>query len=147
MGRTQEGLPTIWTVSDELWAEVERVLQELDPSARTGRRRVDARQQLEGIIFRLRTGCQWNRLPKEFGDDSTLHRTFQRWVQRGVFLRLWAVLVAHCEELGGVDWAWQAADGAMGKARMGGTRWVPTPRTAGSGGSSAASWSRRTAVR
>ena len=26
-----------------------------------------------------------------------------------------------CEELGGVDWEWQAADGAMGKARLGGT--------------------------
>ena len=25
-----------------------------------------------------------------------------------------------CEELGGVDWEWQAADGAMGKARLGG---------------------------
>ena len=26
-----------------------------------------------------------------------------------------------CEELDGVDWEWQAADGAMGKARFGGT--------------------------
>ena len=26
---------------------------------------------LEGIIFRLRSGCQWNHLPRELGDDST----------------------------------------------------------------------------
>ena len=26
-----------------------------------------------------------------------------------------------CEELDGVDWEWQSADGAMGKARFGGT--------------------------
>ena len=54
---------------------------------------------LDGIIFRLRSGCQWNRLPKEFGDDSTVHRTFQRWVERGVFVglqQLW-----NCDDLAG----------------------------------------------
>ena len=71
--------------------------------------------------FRLRSGCQWNRLPKELGDDSTIHRTFQRWVELGVLRRIWGALVEQCEELGGVDWEWQAADGAMGKARLGGT--------------------------
>ena len=39
---------------------------------------------LDGIIFRMRSGCQWNRLPRELGDDSTIHRTFQRWVELGV---------------------------------------------------------------
>ncbi len=80
----------------------------------------DPRQMLNGIIFRLRSGCQWNRLPKELGDDSTIHRTFQRWVELGVLRRIWGALVEQCEELGGVDWEWQAADGAMGKARLGG---------------------------
>ena len=86
-----------------------------------GRKRSDPRQMLNGIIFRLRSGCQWNRLPKELGDDSTIHRTFQRWVGTGVLHRMWGALVEGCEELDGVDWEWQAADGAMGKARFGGT--------------------------
>jgi putative transposase len=34
--------------------------------------------------------------------------------------RLWAVLVDACDEMGGVNWQWQAADAAMGKAQMGG---------------------------
>ena len=50
------------------------------------------------------------------GDDSTIHRTFQRWVELGVLERIWAVLVEGCDELGGVNWEWQAADCAMGKA-------------------------------
>jgi putative transposase len=70
----------------------------------------------------LRSGCQWNRLPREFPDDSSVHRTFQRWVRTGVFERIWAALVEHCAELGGVDWTWQAADSALGKARSGGLR-------------------------
>ena len=71
---------------------------------------------MDGIIFRMRSSCHWNRLPWELGDDSTIHRTFQRWVELGVLERIWAVLVEGCDELGGVNWEWQAADCAMGKA-------------------------------
>jgi putative transposase len=113
-------LATIWQVSDELWAVVAPILAELDPPKPTGRPRVDARATLDAIIFRLRSGCQWNQLPERFPDDSSVHRTFQRWVRLGVFERLWGALVTACAELGGVDWEWQAADGAMGKARLGG---------------------------
>jgi len=35
-------------------------------------------------------------------------------VKLGVFDRVWALLVEPSEELGGCDWEWQAADGAMG---------------------------------
>jgi putative transposase len=81
---------------------------------------VDLRRVLNGIVFRLRTGCQWNQLPRQFGDDSTVHRPFQRWCPQGLFARLRAVLVQECTALNGVDWPWQAADTMMGKARMGG---------------------------
>ncbi len=121
-------LPTIWCVPDELWAKVKSILNRYDPPKRRGRKRIDPRGALNAIIFRLRTGCQWNRLPEEFPDDSSVHRTFQRWVEMGVLDRIWAALVEECEELGGVEWEWQAADGAMGKARLGGILWARTLR-------------------
>lgn len=122
-GQPKRGaLPPIWRVPDELWAEIEPILVELDPPNRVGPKRVPARPILDAVIYRGRTGCQWNRLPSEFPDDSTVHRAFQRWRQAGVFTRLWAVLVERCEDLGGVDWQWQAADGSLGKARKGGLR-------------------------
>jgi hypothetical protein len=31
--------------------------------------------------------------------------------------RIWEELVLECDELGAVDWQWQAADGRLGKAR------------------------------
>lgn len=119
-------LPTIWRAPDDLWAKVERILEQYDPPKPVGRKRIDQRRALNGIIYRMRSGVQWNELPREFGDDSSVHRTFQRWVRLGVFDHIWAVLVNECEELGGVNWEWQAADTAMGKARLGGTRWAPT---------------------
>jgi putative transposase len=130
--KEREPLPTIWHASDELWAEVEKVLAELDPPAAYGPDRVDQRAAFDGVIFRMRSGCQWNRLPEQYGDDSSVHRTFQRWVERGVLHRLWAVLVKDCEELGGVDWEWQSADCALGKARFGGIRSGRTRPTAAS---------------
>lgn len=127
-------LPTIWRVPDELWAEVVLILDQLDPPKPTGRKRIDPRAALDAIIFRLRSGCQWNQLPKEFPDDSSVHRTFQRWERLGLLDRIWATLVRECEKLGAVDWQWQAADAALGKARLGGTRLAPTRPTAPSRG-------------
>lgn len=126
--RQVKPLPTIWEVSDELWNIIRPILDELDPPSWTGRDRIDQRAALNGIIYQMRSGCQWNHLPKPFGDDSSVHRTFQRWVQKGVLPRIWVTLVESCEELGGVEWRWQSVDGAMGKARFGGTRSVPTPQ-------------------
>jgi putative transposase len=123
-----EELPTIWRVPDKLWARIEPILNRRDPPKPTGRKRIDQRAALDAIIYRMRTGCQWNHLPKEFPDDSSVHRTFQRWVSRGVLERIWATLVEDCKELGGVTWEWQATDTAMGKARSGGTLWAPIPR-------------------
>jgi transposase len=140
MGRPRKVRPdwtamaTIWAVSDELWTHIQAILAEVDPPKKTGRPRVDARRTLDAIIFRMRSGCQWNQLPERFPDDSSVHRTFQRWVRAGVFERIWAVLIGCCEELGGVDWEWQAADTMMGKARLGGTRSAPPPPTAANAG-------------
>ena len=108
-------LPTIWRVPDDLWHKIETVLLQLDPPAPTGRRRIDQRAALDGMIYRMRTGCQWNQLPKEFPDDSSVHRTMQRWIERQVFPSIWADLLEACDELGGVDFEWQSADGALGK--------------------------------
>jgi putative transposase len=112
-------LATIWQVSDDLWVVVAPILAELDPPKPKGRPHVDARATLNAIIFWLRSNCQWNQLPERFPDDSSVDPAFQRWVRLGVFARISSALVAACAELGEVDWEWQAADGAMGKARLG----------------------------
>jgi transposase len=120
--REPEALPTIWRVPDAVWAKVEVLIDKYDPPKRTGRRRTDPRKALDGILYRGRTGCQWNALPAEFGDDSSVHRAMQRWVRCRLFENLWALLLSECEELGGVDWQWQSADCVLGKARHGGIR-------------------------
>ena len=125
-----EPLDTIWRVPDGVWERVAVLIGKYDPPKATGRKRSDERAALDGVIYRMRTGCQWGALPREFGDDSSVHRAMQRWVACGLFEHLWALLLLECDELGGVDWRWQSADGAMGKARHGGTPSGRTRRTA-----------------
>jgi transposase len=135
-----EKLPTVWTVPDDLWDEFAGpLLKEHDPEPRTGRPRTDPRKALDGVIHVMRTGSQWNRLPREFGSDSAVHRAYQRWVRLGVFERLWAALVEYARPLGLVRSDWQSADTAMGKARLGGARSArarPTGRSRGRSGRS-----------
>jgi putative transposase len=127
MKKKKKPLPTIWEVPDELWKRMAPLILEMDPPKETGRPRANPRNVVDAIIFRIRTGCQWNHIPRVYGDDSTIHRTFQHWVEIGLFPYLWALLVEECEELGLVDWEWQAADSAMGKARLGGEEIGPNP--------------------
>jgi putative transposase len=121
-------LPTLWRVPDDLWQEfILPLLQKYDPEPRMGRPRIDQRRALDGIIFVMRTGSQWNVLPREFGSDSSVHRTYQRWVQLGLFKRLWAGLAQYGRKLGMADFDWQSSDTSMGKARFRGIARAPVP--------------------
>jgi transposase len=113
-------LGTIWEIPDELWRRLEPILKEFWPKKLTGRRVANWRKKLNAILFRMRSGCQWDQLPERYGPKSTVHDWFQRWVAGGIFEKIWAVLVQECDELGGVKWQWQSADAMLGKARSGG---------------------------
>jgi len=132
--RRRTPLGTIWEVPEALWRRIEPILREFGPRKATGRRVADWRAALDGIIFRLRSGCQWEKLPRRFGPKSTVHDWFQRWNRGGVMARVLAVLIAECDELQGVEWRWQAADAALGKARLGGDAVGPNPTDRGKDG-------------
>src|SRR3954468_12121118 len=91
-------LGTIWEVPDELWRRIEPILVEFRPKTPTGRRPANWRTMLNGLLFRLPRGCQWGPLPERYGPRSTVHDRFQRWVEGGIFEKVWAVLVAECDE-------------------------------------------------
>ena len=63
------------------------------PRYTVGRPIISFRKVLDGILYVLRTGCQWKMLPKEFGSGSTCHRRFQQWVQLDIFKKIWIRLL------------------------------------------------------
>src|SRR4051794_29606346 len=113
-------LGTIWEIPDGLWRRIEPILKEFWPKKTTGRHVANWRKMLNAIIFRMRSGCQWGQLPERFGPKSTVFDWFQRWVEGGVFEKIWAVLVEECDELGGVQWRGGAGGRGLGEGRGGG---------------------------
>ena len=79
---------------------------------------MDARKALEGILYVLRTGCQWKALPREYGSGSAVHRHFQEWGEAGFFEKIWALGLEKYDELEGIGWEWQSVDGCMVKAPL-----------------------------
>lgn len=117
-----------WEVSEELWSKVGPLIPERKRNPTRyytrlpggGRKSGDKRKVFEAIFYVLRTGIKWLALPKEkFGySGSTIHEYFRDWLEDGFFLRLWQVGLAEYDEMEGIAWEWQSADGSMFKAPL-----------------------------
>ena len=105
---------------DELWDEIKLILPPEKPTNTIGRPVVSYRKVLDGILYVLRTGCQWKMLPREYGSGSTCHRRFQQWSRSKVFERLWTRLLKVYDGIVGISWEWQSLDSVSVKAPLGG---------------------------
>jgi putative transposase len=57
--------------------------------AKTGpERKVDLREVLNAIGYKLKTGCQWETLPRSFPPKSTVHYYFQKWTKKGIWKQI-----------------------------------------------------------
>lgn len=74
---------------------------------------------MAGILYRLRTGCQWKALPSQFGSGSTCHLRLQQWSAAGVFAAIFAELLRYYDRRRGIGWQWASLDSAMVKAPKG----------------------------
>jgi len=114
-------------IPEGLWEQIAQVLPRGTGKKKRGRPRVADRRVVTGIIFRLRTGCQWKAIPKQFGSGSTCHRRFQQWCEAGVFRRLFATLLGFYDAWPGIDWQWASLDSATVKSPKGGDCTGPNP--------------------
>ena len=89
---------------------------------KTGRPRMDDRMAMSAIFYVLRTGCQWKALPRSLGASSTVHDRFQEWRKAGIFKRMWIDGLSVYDDNNRIDWKWQAMDGVITKAPLGGKK-------------------------
>ena len=99
-------------VPDAFWKKVERFIPERPRSPKGGRPPTDRRTLLNGMLYVLRTGCQWKMMPREYGSGSVAHAHFQAWCRAGVFARIWKSCLEEYDDLKGIDWEWQSVDSA-----------------------------------
>jgi putative transposase len=120
--KIEQAVDDKWRIPDELWERIEPLLPSEKPHPKGGRPPMPKRQAIDAIFYILRTGCQWKALPRSLGAPSTVHDRFVEWRKVGAFRELWKRGLVEDDERKGLDWEWQAMDGAMTKAPLGGKR-------------------------
>lgn len=76
-----------WIVPDSLWERIDPLLPRAERRRRhPGRKRLDDREVLCGILLVLHTGIRWEFLPRElgFGSGMTCRRRLAEWHRAGV---------------------------------------------------------------
>ena len=94
-------------LTDELWSKLKAILLEDRVY-----NKLEHRQTLEGILYRLRVGCPWRDLPEYFGLWNTIYRRFLLWSRKGILIRLFKRLSQDS------DTEWKFIDGSYVKAHQ-----------------------------
>jgi transposase len=118
-------------VSDALWERIKPPL----PPPRTrrfrypGRKPIDDRKALTGILFVLKTGIDWGDSPQAMGCGCgmTCWRRLRAWIQAGVWQGLHEMLLAELNQADRIDWARALIDSSHVRARGGGGKTGPSP--------------------
>jgi transposase len=122
-----------WEVPDGLWERIEPLLPRTERRFRyPGRKPLDDRAVLQGILFVLHTGIGWEHLPQElgFGCGMTAWRRLRKWQQASVWERLHELLLAELHAADQLEWERAIADGSHIQAKKGAPRRVPAPSIA-----------------
>lgn len=110
-------------VTDGLWARLEPLIPVPERRFRyPGRKRADDRAALEGILYVVRTGIGWNRLPTAvFGaSGATCWRRLTEWHEAGVWQQLHEQLLAELRAAGLLDLSAALVDSTHLRALKGG---------------------------
>jgi transposase len=122
-------------VSDALWQRIEPLLPPPKPRPIRfpGRKPLDYRKVLTGIVFVLKTGINWEDLPAElgWGCGKTCKKYLKLWQQSGVWERLHHILLEALQEADQIDWSRGAADSTKARALGGGEDTGPNPTDRG----------------
>jgi transposase len=107
------------------WRVIEPLLppEQTQAIKRRGRPWREARAVLNGILWIMRTGAQWDELPKKYPPYQTCHRRFQQWVMDGSFEKILREIARDLHERGGIDVSECFIDGSFAGAKKGAFLW------------------------
>jgi len=112
-------------VDDALWDLIEPLLPTKPRRLRyPGRKRLDDRRALTGILFVLQSGIPWEMLPQEMGCGSgmTCWRRLREWQDAGVWDRLHQVLLSKLRGADKLDLSRVIVDSSSIRAVHGGKK-------------------------
>uniref|UniRef100_UPI0036D7A165 IS5 family transposase n=1 Tax=Photorhabdus sp. RM322S TaxID=3342825 RepID=UPI0036D7A165 len=95
-------------LTDEVWNTLSSLMRH------SGRvyNKAGHRMTLEGILYRMRTGCPWRDIPADFGQWNTVFCRFNLWSKKGILQLLFKWLSHH------TDSEWLFIDGSIIRAHQ-----------------------------
>ena len=102
-----------YELNDQQWARIAEMLpgKKSDP----GRTAKDNRLFVNGVLWVLRSGAQWDELPERYGKWKSVHKRFTRWAKAGVWERVFKAL---CDD---PDFEYVLIDGTLVRVHQHGT--------------------------
>src|SRR5215472_9431107 len=109
------GVESAYEIPDELWDRISSLLPLGKRKKKAGRPRMNDRKAMSAIFYVLRTGCQWNALPRTLGassskgvNDANAPTTrqiqyFEMFGNRGIWYKGWKAVTFH----GRLPWRWE----------------------------------------
>ena len=84
-------------LSDEDWNSLKPLFQKtLGKYWRT--REEKDRITLDGILWKLKTGTPWRKLPKRYGNWGTVYQRYHRWNDLGLWKKILATLSQNSQD-------------------------------------------------
>jgi len=97
-------------LSDEQWEFIKPHIP-LQPTV--GRKRVDDRKTINGILYVLNTGCRWHDMPRRYGVYQTAWRRLKWWSWEGVWNNILATDQQHAYTIGKLNLEIVAVDSTL----------------------------------
>ena len=94
-------------LTDEHWSKLQVMMLEASIYGKP-----NLRMTVEGILYRMRTGCPWRDLPREFGDWNAIYKRYNAWSCKDIFLLLFSRLSSF------TDTEWTFIDASFVKAHQ-----------------------------
>lgn len=111
-----------WRLTAEQWEAISAHLPDYKPSPKGGRPRAEDKKCFQGILWVLRTGAQWEALPRLgylYASYATCWRRLNEWMEAGIFLKMLRAFLAILNDDEQIDWKQAFIDGTFASAKKG----------------------------
>ena len=105
--------------SDLTNKEWEKIQPLLPPPKKTGRKRSNDRETINGIIYVLSTGIRWNDMPKYYPSGVTCWRRLQNWEELGIWEKMQEVLLQEMYDRGKLNLTNAYLDSSFAETKKG----------------------------
>ena len=70
-------------LNDQQWSKLLSIFRNFDIYSKS-----NLRNFVEAILYRIRTGCPWRDLPKEFGSYNSIFKKYNRWCKNDKLMKI-----------------------------------------------------------